>query len=146
MGKHPGPEMKGMPGAYAGDVFVDGRFIRGLELFNQKDFFACHEVIENLWLECPAGDAHRQLYKGVIQAAAALYQFERGILSGAIGLYRSSMKYLDAYRPFALGLNVQKLCQELAACFACTEDWDAVSAVEWRENLVPILEFHYEPA
>jgi predicted metal-dependent hydrolase len=97
---------------------VDPRFKKGLKLFNEGNFFECHDVIEELWLETPPDDPHRNLYKGVIQAAAAIYQFKRGILSGAMGLYKSSTGYLSRYLPSALGLDVQRFIQEMDFCFS----------------------------
>ena len=104
--------------------------MRGLELFNEKDFFECHEVIEDLWLETPSEDPNRDLYKGVIQAAAAIYQWEREILSGARGLHKTAVKYLKKYEPAALGLNVEKLVRELNEFF---KDFD--------EKRMPVLEY-----
>jgi len=43
-----------MPNAFADGCSVDGRFIRGLELFNEKNYFESHDVIEDLWLETPS--------------------------------------------------------------------------------------------
>lgn len=97
---------------------VDARFTQGLELFKKNEFFECHEVIEDLWLETPEIDPNRDLYKGVIQAAAAIYQFERGILSGARGLRKTALLYLEKYRPQALGLDVDNLIRELNARLA----------------------------
>ena len=83
---------------------ADPRFTKGLHLFNEKEYFECHEVIEGLWLATPSDDRHRDLYKGVIQAAASLYQFDRGVLPGAQSLYRSALGYLEKYRPKAPSL------------------------------------------
>ena len=96
---------------------MDARFVKGLELFNEKDYYGCHEVMETLWLETDPADPCRDLYKGVIQAAAAIYQLERGILSGALGLFKTSVVYLDKYKPKALGLNVEKLIRDLKIFF-----------------------------
>ncbi len=96
---------------------VDPRFKKGLELFERKEYFECHEVIEELWLETPAEDSYRDLYKGVIQAAAAIYQKDRGILSGAKGLFRTSVTYLEKYRPAALGLDVDEFVLRLKKYF-----------------------------
>ena len=92
---------------------ADRRFLKGLELFNRGEYFECHEVIENLWLATPAEDPYRDLYKGVIQAAAAIYQWDRGVFSGARGLHRTAVGYLGKYRPEALGLNVEKMIENL---------------------------------
>lgn len=95
----------------------DPRFIKGLELFDHGEYFECHEVIEDLWLEVPSEDPYRDLYKGVIQAAAAIYQKERNIMSGALGLYKTSVVYLNKYKPSALGLNVNKFIKNLQSHF-----------------------------
>lgn len=92
---------------------LDERFTKGLELFKRREFFECHDVIEALWLETPSDDLYRDLYKGVIQAAAAHYQYERGVLSGARGLFRTSLGYLEKYKPAALGLDVQKFTDDI---------------------------------
>ena len=109
---------------------VDPRFIKGLHLFNEKEYFECHEVIEDLWLQTPSEDPHRDLYKGVIQAAAAIYQFDRGILSGAVGLHKTAVKYLASYEPRSLGLNVSGLVNGINDFFN-TRD----------KKVIPVLEF-----
>ena len=101
----------------------DPRFLEGLELFNKGEYYECHEVIEELWLETPPNDLHRDLYKGVIQAAAAIYQYQRGIWSGAIGLCRTSVEYLEKYGAEALGLDVQGLAGEMRLYFAGLLEW-----------------------
>ena len=120
---------------------VDARFLKGLELFNHKEYFECHEVIEDLWLETPEKDPDRDLYKGVIQAAAAIYQWDRGILSGARGLYRTSVMYLEKYRPEALGLNTTKLVLEMKSLFADLEQWDGRNPVTRDTKMTPVLEY-----
>ena len=96
---------------------VDIRFKKGLELFDQGEYFECHEVIEDLWLETPESDKNRDLYKGVIQAAAAIYQFDRGILSGAKALFKTSRCYLEKYKSNALGVDVERLIEEMKTRF-----------------------------
>ncbi len=106
---------------------VDPRFTRGLELFNEGEYFECHEVIEDLWLETQPNDPFRDLYKGVIQAAAAVYQFKRGIHSGALGLYRTCVGYLEKYSPSALGLDVARLAAQMRAYFAVLDTWNGTA-------------------
>ena len=87
---------------------ADPRLKKGLELFDQGEYFECHEVVEDLWLETDSNDRYRDLYKGVIRAAAALYQKERGIVSGAGSLAKTSIGYLEKYLPEALGVQATK--------------------------------------
>ncbi|MBI4433002.1 MAG: DUF309 domain-containing protein [Candidatus Omnitrophica bacterium] len=88
-----------------------------MRLFRERQFFECHEVIEDLWLETDSHDPARDLYKGVIQAAAAVYQLERGVTSGALGLFRTSVQYLEKYKPEAMGLDVTQFIEELTDYF-----------------------------
>ena len=99
------------------DMTISANWHKGLHLFNKKEYFECHDVIEELWLATPSDDRYRDLYKGVIQAAASLYQFERGVSSGAQGLCRTALGYLKKYRPSALGLNVERLIEEMDAFY-----------------------------
>lgn len=115
--------------------------MRGLHLFDEGDYYECHEVIEALWLETPSEDPYRDLYKGVIQAAAAIYQYDRGILTGARGLYRTCVGYLEKYTPAALGLNVRKFVDEMHACFADFKRWDGEEPLTLPGALVPVLEY-----
>ena len=124
---------------------VDKRFKKGLELFNKGEYFGCHEVIEELWLETDPRDPYRDLYKGVIQAAAAIYQFERGILSGACGLFNASVGYLKSYQPKSLGLDVDRLINELKICFECLNHWDRKEKVFLDKRKIPKLDYQCDP-
>ena len=121
---------------------VDPRFKKGLELFNEGEFFECHDVIEALWLETPSDDPNRDLYKGVIQAAAAIYQFDREILSGAYGLYKTSTGYLENYRPAALGLDVEKMIHDMGGCFSEFRNWDGKTRISRKKALTPRLAYN----
>lgn len=88
------------------------RLFESLRLFNERRFFESHEVLESLWLE-RKDDPYRDFYKGVIQAAAALYQFERGRLAGFKSLLESAVGYLKKFGPRAMGLEVTEFIRDL---------------------------------
>ena len=48
-------------------------------------------------MECPA--AERRFVQALIQAAVAVYHFERGNHTGAARLFRSGRAYMEPYRP-----------------------------------------------
>ncbi|MBM4077791.1 MAG: DUF309 domain-containing protein, partial [Planctomycetes bacterium] len=60
----------------------------GLRLFNEEDFFECHEAIEELWAET-LGEPKKFL-QGLIQAAVALFHFGNENFGGAKKLYISA--------------------------------------------------------
>ena len=73
----------------------DARYLAGIRLFNEADFFEAHEVWEDLWTDCPLVD--RRFYQGLIQAAVGLLHFVNGNVRGAVKLYQSSRAYLETY-------------------------------------------------
>ena len=85
------------------DPEYDPRYLAGIVLFNERDFFSAHEVWEDLWNDC--GDADRRFYQALIQAAVALYHYGQGNLRGAVKLFASSKAYMDRYPSPHLGLD-----------------------------------------
>lgn len=58
---------------------------RGIELFNDRFYWECHEELEHHWLEL-RGDSCRLIFWAVIQVAAALVHYEMNNLSGVQGM------------------------------------------------------------
>ena len=87
---------------------------QAIELFDAADYHEAHEVLDELW-EGTHGE-HADFYKGLIQAAICMYHFSRGNLDGARKLYRGHRRYLAAYLPHHLGLDVQGLLGEMQRC------------------------------
>jgi len=90
-------------------------YLEGLRLFNEQDFFECHDVLEELWSDI-VGD-QRRFYQGLIQVAVALFHFGNGNLGGARKLYHSAQGYLQQYPSPYMGLDLQSLLNDLQACF-----------------------------
>ena len=90
-------------------------FLKGLELFNRGEYYDCHEEIEAIWLK--DASEYRNLYKGVIQAASAIYQFKRDIRGGALRLYRASRNYLLPFKPETVGLDITRLLDDMEIFF-----------------------------
>lgn len=90
-------------------------YLEGIRLFNSGEYFACHDVLEELWTDTLGEE--RAFYQGLIQAAVALFHFENGNLGGARKMYDSSRKYLEPYRPAYRGVDLDKLLADLEHCF-----------------------------
>lgn len=89
-------------------------FLRGIGQFNECQFFECHETWEELWLD-ERGPA-RLYYKGLIQAAVALFHLANGNSHGAQKLLAGAIGYLSPYGPVYLGLDVDRFLAELSGC------------------------------
>ncbi len=91
-------------------------YLKGIEHFNECDFYESHEVWEDLWTD-EQGES-RRFYQGLIQAAVALHHFGNENIRGAKKLNLSCRKYLDPYRPKHLGLDLDKFLADMDRCFA----------------------------
>lgn len=105
---------------------VEDAFQRGLALFNRGEYFACHEVWEELWLR--SDGAEKQFYQGLIQAAVAILHAERGNLRGAVSTWRKARIKLDASPSNHQGIALGEFRAALA---------DFITGARDSENLPP---------
>lgn len=117
----------------------DPRYLAGIVLFNERDFFSAHEVWEDLWNDC--GDADRRFYQALIQAAVALYHYGQGNLRGAVKLFSSSKAYMDRYPSPHLGLDCEAFWRQMAACFVPVHAETDILRRDLRpdEGLIPTI-------
>lgn len=89
---------------------------RGIELFNHREFFECHEVLELLWRSEP--DAIRSLYQGILQVGVAYHHLLRGNWRGAVKLLDRGLARLREFTPECQGVDVDRLIRESERCRA----------------------------
>ncbi len=118
---------------------MDDRLAAAIELFNTREFFACHDVLEEIWSETLSED--RTFYQGLIHAAVALYHFSEGNHGGARKMYGSARRYLSPYAPVHANVAVGDLLADLQTCFAdlMASTAETVAGVPLPDNLIPVL-------
>jgi predicted metal-dependent hydrolase len=122
----------------------DPRYVQGIALFNECEFFESHDVWEELWAEV-SGEP-RKFYQGLIQMAVCLHHFGNGNIGGARKLYRSSRKYLQSYGPNYLGLDLDRVLGEFDACCAkIAASEERYPDIEIDPDLIPELKLDSEP-
>jgi predicted metal-dependent hydrolase len=89
---------------------------RGVVLFNDGEYFACHEVWEELWKRS-AGE-QRAALQGLIQAAVAILHAEHGNHRGAVSVYRKAMRNLEEASDDCMGLRLGDFRSALKEFFA----------------------------
>ncbi len=87
---------------------------RGLGCFNQQQFFTCHELLEEIWLEEPEDE--KLFYQGLIQVAAAFHHHQRSNPKGMESLLRAGVEKLRRYPPRYHSVD-------LAALLAALDPW-----------------------
>jgi predicted metal-dependent hydrolase len=115
------------------------QYREGLRLFNEEEFYECHDVLEELWAQTQGEE--KKFLQGLIQASVALFHFGNENFGGAKKLYHSSRKYLEPYGKEYMGLQLDRFLADFQACFQelldNTEDYP--TTVSLRDELVPKL-------
>ncbi|TCZ74282.1 DUF309 domain-containing protein [Paenibacillus albiflavus] len=84
----------------------DPLYLQFLYDFNcTRDYFECHESLEELWLE----EAKDPFYQGLLQVAVALYHHRNENVSGALKLMRSALDKLSRYPERMLGIDLEQV-------------------------------------
>jgi predicted metal-dependent hydrolase len=89
-------------------------FAHGIELFNRRAFFECHEVLEDLWR--PMRGPRRLFLQGVIHVAVGFYHHQQANPTGAERQLRKGLKKLAGYLPEFDGVNTALLYREALTC------------------------------
>ena len=86
---------------------ADPRFGVAIWLFNGEDWYACHDLLEELWHET-AGPMQPVL-QGILQIAVAELHLEKSNIKGATILMGEGLGRLRSSVSEALGLNLYAL-------------------------------------
>ena len=115
---------------------ADPRFQQGLELFNAGEWYAAHDLFEELWHE--TADPERRSLQGILQVAVAQLHLQRGNRRGATILFGEALGRLKRPGTPDLGLDLDALCLAVQQRLeALQQDGDPESCT------VPVL--HLQP-
>jgi len=78
--------------------------VRFVARFDRREFWLAHEELEELWQQ-----DRRDLFKGLIQLAAAFVHVERSNWSGARRLFETALGYLDGYPSPSEGFDLDRI-------------------------------------
>ncbi|WP_340022658.1 DUF309 domain-containing protein [Paenibacillus sp. FSL K6-1096] len=96
-------------------------YVAYLIYFNRdRDYFECHEVLEELWLKLDRDP----LYKALLQVAVGLYHFRNGNVRGGRIMLMQSGEVLGRYPADTLGIDLAKLAREAAEYAERLEGYD----------------------
>ncbi len=81
--------------------------LHGIEQFNHREYFECHETLEGIWIK--ERRPIRTLYKGILQVGVGCYHLLRGNYRGAIIKLDSGARYLEPFAPRCMRVDVARL-------------------------------------
>lgn len=85
----------------------------GIALFNQGEYYRCHDALEEAWRQDQTPG--RSLYQGILQYGIALYQLQRGNYRGAVKMLLRLRQWLEPLPPVCRGVNVARLRDNIEA-------------------------------
>ncbi len=86
--------------------------VRGLELFNEGEYFEAHEELELAWRE-ERGPV-RELYRGILQIAVAYLHIQRGNYRGAVKMFVRSRIWLGPFPDQCCGVDLASFRKDYA--------------------------------
>jgi predicted metal-dependent hydrolase len=98
---------------------MDARVAHGIELFNSRQFFVCHEVLEEVWT--PERDPRRRFLQSLIHMAVGMYHCERRNPEGAARQLRKGLRKLGDYLPEYEGIDTARLHGDAARALDAIE-------------------------
>ena len=84
-------------------------FGKGVQLFNEEEFFDCHEVLEELWTYSQQPD--RWFLQALIHFAVGFYHHRRGNRNGATRQLRKGLLKMSSYLPRWDGVNTGEIVE-----------------------------------
>jgi predicted metal-dependent hydrolase len=95
-------------GQYLPEELID-LFCRGIEEFNQLQFYECHETLEAVWQKQIGPE--REMTQGIIQIAVALYHLGRKNEVGAVKLLERGVGRVERFEDRKVGLRISDFSQ-----------------------------------
>jgi hypothetical protein len=89
---------------------IDPAFEEAIALFNNGDYYACHDVLEEIWHN--AWQSDRAFYQGILQIAVGLYHLKSLNWHGATILLGEGTSRLPTYLPDYQSIDVESLLEE----------------------------------
>jgi hypothetical protein len=111
--------------------------LRGIEQFNRREFFECHETLEEIWIE--EDDPIRYLYQGILKIGVGFHHALRGNQHGAVIVMRGGIELLAPFRPRCMGVDVESLVQAAERAAAEFERLGPSAILQFDRALIPTI-------
>lgn len=103
-----------------------------------RDYFECHEVLEELWLD----RGREKFYQGLLQVAVGLHHARNENLNGARKILIASLEKLDLYpQEILMGINLDKVKVQTQAFLEKVLNQDVKPFVPFEIEIIdPVLQ------
>ncbi|EAZ87962.1 DUF309 domain-containing protein [Crocosphaera chwakensis] len=108
-------------------------FLQGIEQFNRRDFYACHDTLEAIWID--AAESDKRFYQGILQVAVGCYHLTNHNWRGAVILLGEGVRRLRDYQPDHETINVTQLLEESQGLLKYLQQIDPENVAEVAQTL-----------
>lgn len=88
-------------------------YLHFIRLFNADKYWESHEVLEGPWRL-----NRSPFFRGMIIYASAFVHAQRGNPRGVLKQLRKAQRYLERYRPYYMGVDVDRILAHAKECLA----------------------------
>jgi predicted metal-dependent hydrolase len=114
-----------------------GQLLQAIREFNGREWFECHETVEDLWIGSE-GEV-RDFYQGIIQIAVALHHWRNGNFGGAVSLLKGGAGYLRHVTGECQWVDVAGLIADAGKLQAALEELGKERMEELDPSLIPLI-------
>jgi len=114
-----------------------GQLLQGIREFNSREWFECHETVEDLWIG-ESGEV-RDFYQGIIQIAVALHHWRNGNFGGAVSLLKGGAEYLGHVSDACQWVDVAALIADADRMRTELEGLGKDRMSELESGLIPLI-------
>lgn len=114
--------------------------LSGLALFNQGEFYKCHDALEEAWRQ-ETGPV-RELYRGILQVGIAYFQIERGNYRGALKMLLRVRQWLAPLPDICRTVHIEQLRQDVEAVQAVLADLGPDKIAEFDKTLFRPIDYN----
>ncbi len=114
-----------------------------VELFNRREFFACHEVLEDLWRPLEGG-AEKTFLQGLLQVAVGYHHLLNGNYTGAKNKLAEGLDKLQAVAEagYATGIELGPLMAAVQFSHQCVLGLGPEAIGQFPAALIPTIARH----
>lgn len=110
--------------------FAPDSLKKGIDQFNQREFYACHDTLEAIWME--AETAEKPFYQGILQIAVGFYHLGNLNWRGGAILLGEGINRLRRFEPSYQGVVVDTLVDQAT-------DWLTLIQTVGPEGLAAVM-------
>ena len=114
-----------------------GQLLLAIRQFNSRQWFECHETLEELWIG-EEGEV-RDFYQGTLQIAVALHHWRNGNYGGAISLLNGGVMLLSHVSEACQWVDVVQLIADANRMREGLQELGSERMNELPPALVPLL-------